>query len=148
MLLYNKSLKQLSRSLRRNMTDAETLLWSKLRGKQLRGFQFYRQKIIDNYIADFYFYQGGLDTSFDEGLTPGYLLHSQCIENAIQKGVSEYHFLLMGNLDAYKKQWAGSSKHMCDIYMARPGIMKMFMKTKTKARNYYHCVNKLISCIK
>ena len=36
------------------MTDAETLLWSKLRGKQLKGCQFYRQKIIGNYIADFY----------------------------------------------------------------------------------------------
>jgi very-short-patch-repair endonuclease len=36
------------------MTDAERLLWSKLRGKQLKGFQFYRQKIIGNYIADFY----------------------------------------------------------------------------------------------
>ena len=54
MLAYNKSLKQISRNLRRNMTDAETLLWSKLRGKQLKGCQFYRQKIIDNYIADFY----------------------------------------------------------------------------------------------
>ena len=54
MLTYNKSLKQLSRNLRRNMTDAERLLWSKLRGKQLKGLQFYRQKIIDNYIVDFY----------------------------------------------------------------------------------------------
>ena len=54
MLTYNKSLKQLSRNLRRNMTDAERLLWSKLRGKQLKGLQFYRQKIIDNYIVYFY----------------------------------------------------------------------------------------------
>jgi hypothetical protein len=48
----------------------------------------------------------------------------------------------MGRLDAYKKQWAGSSKEMCDIYMAPPGIMKMFMKTKTRARNYYHSLRK------
>ena len=54
MLTYNKSLKQISRNLRRNMTDAERLLWSNLMGKQLKGFQFYRQKIIDNYIVDFY----------------------------------------------------------------------------------------------
>ena len=40
--------------IRRNMTDAEMLLWSKLRVKQLKGFQFYRQKIKGNYIADFY----------------------------------------------------------------------------------------------
>jgi len=52
MLPYNKNNKLLSRNLRSNMTDAEMLLWSKLRGKQVRGLQFYRQKIIGNYIAD------------------------------------------------------------------------------------------------
>ena len=36
------------------MTDAERSLWSKLRRKQLNGYQFYRQKIIGNYIVDFY----------------------------------------------------------------------------------------------
>ena len=36
------------------MPDAEKLLWSKLRRKQLKGLQFYRQKVIGNYIADFY----------------------------------------------------------------------------------------------
>ena len=54
MLPYNKTLRPLSRSLRSNMTDAERLLWSKIRRKQLKGLQFYRQKIIGNYIADFY----------------------------------------------------------------------------------------------
>ncbi|MEQ1319919.1 endonuclease domain-containing protein [Acinetobacter guillouiae] len=51
---YNKNLKQLSRDLRNNMTDAELLLWSKLRRKQILGLQFYRQKPILNYIVDFY----------------------------------------------------------------------------------------------
>ncbi len=36
------------------MTDAERLLWSKLRRKQVKNFQFYRQRIIGNYIVDFY----------------------------------------------------------------------------------------------
>jgi len=36
------------------MTDAERLLWSKLRRKQLKGLQTYRQRIIGNYIVDFY----------------------------------------------------------------------------------------------
>lgn len=51
---YNKNLKQVSRDLRNNMTEAEKLLWSKLRGKQILGLQFYRQKPIMNYIVDFY----------------------------------------------------------------------------------------------
>jgi len=51
---YNKKLKQLSRELRKNMTDAERLLWSRLRRKQINGVQFYRQKPLGNYIVDFY----------------------------------------------------------------------------------------------
>ncbi|MDY6458157.1 endonuclease domain-containing protein [Acinetobacter faecalis] len=51
---YNKNLKQASRDLRNNMTDAEKLLWSWLRNKQILGLQFYRQKPILNFIVDFY----------------------------------------------------------------------------------------------
>lgn len=36
------------------MTDAEQLLWSRLRRKQILGLQFYRQKSLLNYIVDFY----------------------------------------------------------------------------------------------
>lgn len=36
------------------MTDAEKALWSKIRGEQLKGVQFYRQKPIGNFIVDFY----------------------------------------------------------------------------------------------
>ncbi len=35
---YNKNLKQASRNLRNNMTEAEKLLWSRLRNKQIRRF--------------------------------------------------------------------------------------------------------------
>ena len=54
MLPYNKNLKSKARTLRKSMTDAEKLLWSKVRRKQLKGKQFYRQKNIGNYIVDFY----------------------------------------------------------------------------------------------
>lgn len=51
---YNKILKSPSRELRSNMTDAEQILWQKLRGKQILGVQFHRQKPILNFIVDFY----------------------------------------------------------------------------------------------
>ena len=54
MLLYNGSLKQHARRLRKNMTNSEQVLWSRLRGKQLLGVQFYRQKPIGDYIVDFF----------------------------------------------------------------------------------------------
>jgi very-short-patch-repair endonuclease len=51
---YNIHLKNNSRALRKTMTDAEIILWSKLRMKQLNNCQFYRQKIIGNYIVNFF----------------------------------------------------------------------------------------------
>ncbi len=51
---YKRYLKQLARTLRSNMTDSECLLWSRIRRKQLKGYQFYRQRPIGNYIVDFY----------------------------------------------------------------------------------------------
>ncbi|MCX5781400.1 MAG: endonuclease domain-containing protein [Elusimicrobia bacterium] len=40
--------------LRKNQTDAEKKIWSRLRNKQLFGYKFYRQYGIRNYIVDFY----------------------------------------------------------------------------------------------
>lgn len=54
MLPYNKNLKSLARELRKNMTDAERHLWTRIRRKQLKNYQFYRQKNIGDYIVDFY----------------------------------------------------------------------------------------------
>lgn len=49
------------------MTDAEKALWSKIRGKQLKGYQFYRQKPIGNFIVDFYCPKGNLVIELDGG---------------------------------------------------------------------------------
>ena len=54
MLPYNRNLKQLSRQLRESMTEAERHLWAKIRMKQLKGCQFYRQKPIGDYVVDFF----------------------------------------------------------------------------------------------
>ena len=54
MLRYKAYLKDKARQLRSNMTDSERVLWSRLRGKQLLGVQFYRQKPIGEYIVDFF----------------------------------------------------------------------------------------------
>ncbi|MEJ2725266.1 MAG: DUF559 domain-containing protein [Deltaproteobacteria bacterium] len=51
---YNSKLKHSARSLRKNMTESEQALWSRLRGKQILGLQFYRQKPLGDYIVDFF----------------------------------------------------------------------------------------------
>ena len=54
MLRYDINLKNKARYLRKNLTDSESVLWSRLRNKQLMGIQFYRQRPVGNYIVDFY----------------------------------------------------------------------------------------------
>lgn len=51
---YNPKLKALARKLRKDMTFGETLLWNELKEDKLWGFDFDRQRCIDNYIVDFY----------------------------------------------------------------------------------------------
>ena len=67
MLEYSRTLKPPSRELRSNMTDAERALWSRLRGKQLLGVQFYRQKPIGPFIVDFYCHAAALVIEVDGG---------------------------------------------------------------------------------
>ncbi len=52
---YNKSLKGKANKLRTSMTKAEACLWKYiLKGKQLKGLQFRRQRPVLYYIADFF----------------------------------------------------------------------------------------------
>ena len=51
---YDSKLKEYARHLRNNSTNAEIKLWMQLKGKQMQGYDFHRQKPIGNYIADFF----------------------------------------------------------------------------------------------
>ncbi len=51
---YNPKLKERARELRKKMTPGEVKLWRHLRRKQLQGFDFDRQRPIDQFIVDFY----------------------------------------------------------------------------------------------
>ncbi len=53
-IYYNPKLKELARQLRNNSTKSEIKLWTYLRRSQMRGYDFHRQKPIDEYIADFF----------------------------------------------------------------------------------------------
>ena len=56
-----------ARQLRRDATDAEQLLWSVLRDRQLAGDKFRRQTPIGPYIVDFLCMQGRLIIELDGG---------------------------------------------------------------------------------
>ena len=51
---YHPDLKAQATELRQNPTHSEKILWEKLKGKQMKGYDFHRQKPLDHYIVDFY----------------------------------------------------------------------------------------------
>jgi very-short-patch-repair endonuclease len=60
-----EKLKPLARQMRCEPTTAENLLWQKLRGKQVLGFKFRRQHVIDRFIVDFYCHEANLVIEVD-----------------------------------------------------------------------------------
>jgi very-short-patch-repair endonuclease len=50
----NKELVERARELRKNMTKAEIILWSRIRSKKINGYKFRRQQPLLDYIVDFY----------------------------------------------------------------------------------------------
>ena len=53
-LPFNPKLKERARELRKAGMLHETLLWTQLKKKNFKGLDFDRQKIIGNYIVDFF----------------------------------------------------------------------------------------------
>lgn len=51
---YDPKLKERARKLRTSSTLSEVLLWKELKGKQIMGYDFHRQRPIDRFIVDFY----------------------------------------------------------------------------------------------
>jgi very-short-patch-repair endonuclease len=58
---------KLASALRKNMTDAEKLLWRHLRAHRLRGEKFRRQQPIGRYIVDFVHFGARLIIEADGG---------------------------------------------------------------------------------
>jgi adenine-specific DNA-methyltransferase len=55
------------RQLRRNLTQAERLLWTRLRDRQLAGHKFRRQVAIGPFIGDFVCFDARLIVELDGG---------------------------------------------------------------------------------
>lgn len=51
---YRHDLVERARQLRQRSTRTERMLWQQLKGKQVCGYDFHRQRPIGNYIVDFY----------------------------------------------------------------------------------------------
>ena len=63
-------MKHRARSLRKNMTDVERLLWQLLRDRQLGGYKFRRQHPIGPFFVDFVCLEKELVIEVDGGQHP------------------------------------------------------------------------------
>ena len=64
-----------ARELRKNLTDAERMLWAALRLRQIEGYKFRRQRPIGPYIVDFVCLEKSLVIEVDGGQHEGQLVH-------------------------------------------------------------------------
>jgi very-short-patch-repair endonuclease len=49
----DRKMVRIARRLRANQTDAETVLWNRIRNRQIDGHKFVRQEPISGYVCDF-----------------------------------------------------------------------------------------------
>jgi very-short-patch-repair endonuclease len=69
----------LARALRKNSTDAERSLWSRLRARRLDGVKFRRQQALGPYVVDFLCLEPKLVIEVDGGQ------HAEQISNDLQR---------------------------------------------------------------
>lgn len=65
--LYTEQALEYAKELRKNMTDAENILWYYLRKEQMKGVKFRKQSPIGNYIVDFVSFEEKLVIELDGG---------------------------------------------------------------------------------
>lgn len=63
--VIHDDIKELARSMRRNPTPAENVLWQRIRKKQINGFRFRRQQAMGRFIVDFYCFEAKLVIEID-----------------------------------------------------------------------------------
>jgi very-short-patch-repair endonuclease len=64
-IYYDPKLKSHAKELRKKGVLSEVLLWNQLKGRKIRGYQFMRQKPIEDYIVDFFCSKLGLIIEID-----------------------------------------------------------------------------------
>ncbi len=101
-LVFNlKSQKQKRQHLRNHATDAERILWSRLKGRQLLGCKFRRQHGVGVFILDFYCPESKLAIEIDGAThwTEGEREYDRRRQQYIE--LYRIHFLRFTNSEVY-----------------------------------------------
>lgn len=90
-----------------------------------------------------YFYQSGIDTTFDSKLSPGVALNIYCIQDAIANGIKEYDFMIIGKNDAYKKKFTEFHIELGDYFLGFSLRAKIAMTSYGIIKNVYRKIKSL-----
>lgn len=85
-LMRNHLLTLNARALRKNSTEAEKVLWKRLRSRKFSGYKFRRQHVVGDFILDFYCAAAKLAIELDGG---GHALKRQVLYDVHRTGVIE-----------------------------------------------------------
>lgn len=90
-----------ARTLRRGGTDAEKLLWSHLRNRQIEGAKFRRQVPVGRYIADFLCVEAMLIVEADGGQhsEEADAVRTAALEAAGYKVIRFWNYEILGNTE-------------------------------------------------
>ena len=97
-------MKHLARNLRGNQTEAEKRLWRSLRDRQVCGFKFRRQHIMEPYIVDFICIEKKLIVEVDGGQHAERVEadkeRTSCLENKGYRVMRFWNNEVLGSMDA------------------------------------------------
>ncbi len=117
-LPYTQSARDLSRTLRKNMTQCENLLWERIKKKQLKT-QFFRQFPILDYVVDFYSKEIGLAIEIDGSSHNNMFLEDSHRQERIEKlGVKFIRFNndeIISNIEDVLKRLSDEIKLMVEL---------------------------------
>jgi very-short-patch-repair endonuclease len=102
-MVFNKaSVKGRRKQLRSTMPEAEVILWSQLKNKQLSGIKFRRQYSVGRYVVDFYCAKKKLAIEIDGD--SHYMLHAPERNEGRQQWIEQFgiRFLRFTNDDVRK----------------------------------------------
>ena len=101
-----KDLKNIVKSLRKNLQEPEKILWSKLRDRRFKNYKFRRQVQIGKYIVDFVCYEKQLIIELDgrQHLTPENLkndeIRTKYLEERTFKVIRYYNTDILNNIES------------------------------------------------
>jgi very-short-patch-repair endonuclease len=100
----SKPLRRRAKGLRRDITDAERIVWYELRAHRLHGASFRRQTPIGPYVVDFVCHAAKLIIEVDGGqhFEPGHLAHDA--RRSAYLAARGYRVLRFSNLDLMKNK--------------------------------------------